>query len=164
MQRSILALAVAVGLACALPIRAELSRSSELIRKWMESPRATRGQCILALSVLLDGRKAGGEPFPLVDRFRREGILEEPEMADLDLPASRGYASLLFMRAIGEKGGLFSRLLHSSQHAAYRHMSYLGLVPYGGSGVTLSGPELASLVSLCRQMFRPTSPRMGVKP
>ena len=153
MRRSVLALAVAVGLVIALPGRAELSGSSELMRKLMESPRATRADCIRALSVLTDGRKATGEICSLLERFKQKRWIRGDEGNELTLPASRGYASLLFMRAIGEKGGLLGRIFDSSEHLAYRHMCYLGLIPRGGSVVTLSGPELVSLVSLSRRQF-----------
>jgi hypothetical protein len=126
------------------------SGPSRTVQNFMRQRQVSRHDCLVAVSVLLAGRNApAGEP-ELIAFLRERRVAHPDDLEGLETPATRGYASLLFMRGLGEKGGLFSRISRSSRRYAYKHMKHLQLVPEGGDRMNMSGPELFQLLSLSR--------------
>jgi hypothetical protein len=117
----------------------------------MDVPRVIREDCILAVGILLEGNRVPQSIGQLTSLLAGRRIARKKDLENLKAPATRGYACLLFMRAMGSKGGLKDRVFGSNQHTAYKHLLYLGMVSAGGSVVKMSGPELVGLLSLARK-------------
>ena len=143
----LLALAVARP-ASAVPIQLfSPARIQELTR----SSAATRADCLAAVAALVLGRAAPADDKALVKVLADREIVRESDVANLRATATRGYACLLFKRALGDTSGLLTTLVPNSEHYAYQHLQYLGLIPAGSSWVSITGPELIALVSLSKR-------------
>ena len=140
-----------IATACAA---APVSPSNPLVphetRQLVNLRQVTRLDCLYTAGLLVSGRDA---PRTLAGLARLLGekriagadVLERPEA-----PATRGYACLLYMKALGEQGGVLYRLTGPSERYAYKHLKFLRLIPEGGSGLPITGPELVSLLALSR--------------
>jgi len=124
----------------------------------------TRAECLLVVGFLIQGRHAFDQRSDLAKTLTKRGIARE---CDADFPsrnATRGYACLLFRRAMEDEGGVLSRILKHSEHLAYRHLEYLNMIPTGGSAVNISGPELLSLLSLSKKRLTESPARSRSSP
>jgi len=143
-----LAIALAV-LVCAGPALARTS--SDLMRDLTVKSTVTRGDCMDAAAALVAGAAAPTDPGAVMRLLRQHRVLRGSEADQPVRAATRGFACLLFARALDERGGVMRHLLPSSEHYAYRHLEFLGLIPAGGSGRPVTGLELVSLLSLSRK-------------
>jgi len=126
------------------------ARMQELSRR----SSVTRGDCLAAVAAAVFGRDAPTDPLRLIAALEAKRIVRPREAEHLEGPATRGYASLLFKRAIGNSQSLFATVFSGSEHYAYNHLVFLGLIPAGSSWVSITGPELVSLSSLSRKYLR----------
>src|SRR5579872_3733654 len=131
-HRSCLALAVLAVALAAGPARAQTS--SALMRELTVKRTVTRGDCLDAAAALVAGQRAPTANDAVIRLLRDRRVVRGDEAGQPGRTATRGFACLLFARAIGERGGVMRHLLPSSEHYAYRHLEYLGLIPAGGSG------------------------------
>ena len=125
--------------------------SSAALRDLTAKRTVTRADCLQAAAAIVAGAKAPTEPRAVVKLLRAHKVVEDDEDDEPEHTATRGYACLLFARALGETGGTMRHLFPSSEHYAYRHLEFLGLIPSGGSGRPVTGLELVSLVGLSRK-------------
>ena len=132
------------------PALAEVTSSSAL-RDLTGRSTVTRLDCMRACAAVVAGPTAPVEEGAVAALLRSKGVVQSDEAADSGRQASRGYACLLFARALGEKGGVMFRLLPGSEHYAYRHLDFLDLIPSGGAGRPITGLELVSMVGLSRK-------------
>lgn len=142
-------------LACAapgvVPATAETSPATHLIRALTDRPTVTREDCARVTAVLVGNRDAGKSGPAAWRTLRERGVVRAAQEATPLARASRGYASLLFARALGERQSIFRSLMPFSERFAYKHLLSLGLVSAGGPGTPISGPELVSLLALARR-------------
>lgn len=141
----------------ALPAVARASEVTRFLRELGAKREASRADCITAVAIAL-GMRRDVDPTPvLVEKLKKKGIFQEEDLdgnideTHLARSADRGFACLLFMRALEDEGGLMSRIFRSSQRYAYRHMEFRGMIPSGGPWVDVSGPELVALITQVRE-------------
>jgi hypothetical protein len=147
---------ILIPLLFALPACAHASEVTRFLRDLGAKREATRADCLAGVAIAL-GMKRDVEPTSsLVAKLKKKGILQADDLGghtdDVHLArsADRGFACLLFMRALGDEGGLMSRVFDSSERYAYRHLEFRGMIPGGGPWVDISGPELVALISTVR--------------
>lgn len=161
----VLAFTATVGLVLTAPAAAGISEASRFLRLLCDRPSVTRADCVAATAVLLEGRHALGPQSNAPALLLGRGILVAEDLADTEREATRGFASILFLKGMGQKGGLVMRLVGRSQYLAYRHMVSLGIAPGGGSGGRITGPELVAMITLARKhMHRARGDHTGEKP
>lgn len=122
--------------------------------RWVDvtaQPTVTRREVQWAVASLVAGRSAPADDAGMVALLRGRRLLRGSELERPEAHATRGYASLLFARALGEKASTMRLLLKNSERYAYRHLEYLRLVPPGGASHRISGGELVSLLGLSRK-------------
>jgi hypothetical protein len=71
----------------------------------------------------------------------------------------KGFASLLFVRALGIGGGWNARLFGFGPRAAFKELEFLEMVPPIGPGDLMTGAELISLFRLAQDHARETAAR-----
>jgi hypothetical protein len=131
--------------------RAPLTASSAVrLRNLTDKPIASREDCLRTVAVFVEGRWPEDDVAEVGQRLRQRGIVRSDELEGTRAAATRGFACLLFSRAMGEKGGVLRLVMPNSQRYAYRDLEYLGMITPGGDGVRLSGGELASMVQLAK--------------
>ena len=146
------------GFCLALPLLLALSANapaavngipSHGLRRLMDVPKATRGDCLVAVAAMIAGHRtpAGHE---LTQLLTANGVAHPDDLDRLDQPAERGYACLLFMRAMEDDGGLLYHVFRNSERFAYKHLEFLKMIPPGGHRMPISGPELMALLSLAK--------------
>jgi len=132
---------------------------NRFLRDLTAKPEATRGDCLKAAAVFLGKRENLDDLTGVVSLLREKEVVtdeqahqlapggtDEPEL-DATESADRGFACLLFKRALKYRGGLLGHIFSSSERYAYRHLEYLRMIPSGGPWVDISGPELVGLIS-----------------
>lgn len=125
--------------------------SSAALRELTSKTTVARADCMRAAAALVAGLGAPTDQAAVVALLRQKGVLRGAEDREPERQATRGYACLLFARALGESGGVMRHLLPNSEHYAYRHLDFLDLIPAGGSGRPITGLELVSLLGLSRK-------------
>lgn len=146
-------LALHLVLACVLTVGAvrAAESSSTALRELTSRTTVTRGDCMRAAAALVAGLGAPTDQAAVVTLLKQKGVLRGLEDRVPERIATRGYACLLFARALGEDGGVMRRIFSNSEHYAYRHLDFLDLIPAGGSGRPITGLELVSLLGLSRK-------------
>jgi hypothetical protein len=121
------------------------------LQRLVRVERATREDCLYAVAVFLKGNEAP-RSLPEIGRLLASARVARPvDLESPDSPCTRGYASLLFLTAMGESGGLVHRIVGPSRRYAYQHLKFLRMVPEGGEGARMSGPDVMSLLALARK-------------
>ena len=130
--------------------RAEAT-SSAAMRGLTSKTTVTRADCQRAAAALVAGLGAPTRQSEVVALLEKRHVMRRGDARDSGGVATRGYACLLFVRALGERGGVMRHLLPDSEHYAYRHLDFLNMIPAGGSGRPITGLELVSLLGLSRK-------------
>lgn len=120
--------------------------SARFLDAVQRKPEVSRRDCVLAAALVASPRKWTDE----YDACRKilggfEGI-HIGDVAVREKPGSRGYASHLFVRVLGIKGGVILRGSRSSHRYAYRELDALAMIAGGGAQNTMTGEELAGLI------------------
>jgi len=160
-------LMLSLGLSAVLapaPVPTRRATAGAYVRHLIGRARASRTDCLNVVAIFVGGRRADLSAAGVERLLNARGIVTGGDLAGRDRPATRGFASLLFARAMRENQGVLRTLFSSSEHYAYRHLEYLGLVPAGGSGTRISGPELAGLLSLANRRMAARHSDTGVPP
>jgi hypothetical protein len=113
--------------------------------------RATRGDALYAVALLIDGQKAPRTYEAVADRVVRAGRVRKNDVRSPDEACTAGYASMIFLEAMGEEGGVVYKLTGPSQRYAYNHLKFLRMVPEGGPQHLMSGRDLMGLLALARK-------------
>lgn len=153
--RLAIALSCVLGLALAPP-PAHAWRANtpgQELEQLIRVPCARRGDCLKAVAVLMTGNRGPTNMRQVIDLLGYCDVVRPCDLTDLDAPASRGYAAVLFTRALCERKSLLSRLFPGSERYAYKHMKFLRTLPGGGEQITISGPELLSLLALSQDYW-----------
>lgn len=137
--------------------RAPLKSSSAVrLRNLTDKPIASREDCLRTVAVLVEGRWPEDDVAEVGRRLKERGIAKDGELEGSAAAATRGYACLLFSRAMNEPGGVLRFVLRNSERYAYKDLEHLGIITPGGSGVRISGGELGSMVQLARARMAAT--------
>lgn len=131
--------------------RAQSSTSSSFLRELSSRDTVTRADCMRAAAALVAGLGAPVDEPAVIALLSSKRIVRGGEARDSGRTGTRGFACLLFARALNERGGVLRHILPSSEHYAYRHLDFLDLIPAGGSGRPITGLELVSLLGLSRK-------------
>lgn len=155
---------ILIPLLLALPACAHGSEVTRFLRELGEKREASRADCLTGVAIAL-GMKRDVEPAStLLAKLKKKGIVMPGDLdgktdeTHLARSADRGFACLLFMRALEDEGGLMSRIFRSSERYAYRHLEFRGMIPSGGPWVDISGPELVALISTVRGRIQEGKP------
>lgn len=134
-------------------------QESLLVQELLASRQATRAQVVQAVAAY-SGMEAGLDDMgPLMDELHERHILTRSDLRRLDRdeaegkelpdgltrPATRGFACLVFRRAMGIHPSIMGKIFPRSEHYAYRGLERLALIPGGGASTGLSGVELVGL-------------------
>lgn len=130
---------------------AEVPGSTAFLRDLTSRTTVSRGDCMRAAAALVAGLRAPVDDAAVAQLLRERHVVRGAEAREPERLGTRGFASLLFARALGEGGGVMRHILPSSEHYAYRHLNFLDMVPAGGSGRPITGLELVSLLGLSRK-------------
>lgn len=130
---------------------AQPQTSSAFLRDLSSRDSVTRADCMRAAAALVGGQGAPVDEPAVIALLASKRIVRGREARDSGRTGTRGFACLLFARALGEGGGVLRHLMPNSEHYAYRHLDFLDLIPAGGSGRPITGLELVSLLGLSRK-------------
>lgn len=145
--------ACALAMGAATTSRAAAAPPARELQQLLREPCASRADCLKAVAVLMAGNRAPTRMHEVIDLLDTAHVVRPSDTCDPGFPATRGYASLLFMRAICERKSLLSRIFPNNERFAYNHMKFLRTIPGGGHHITISGPELLSLLALCQDYW-----------
>jgi hypothetical protein len=124
------------------------------VPRWVDltaRPTVARRDVQWALASLIAGRAVPADDAAMVQLLRDRKLIRPGELARAEKDATRGYACLLFARALEEDRSTMRFLFRNSERYAYRHLEFLHLIPAGGASHRISGGELVSLLALSRK-------------
>lgn len=160
-SRSLMVTFLTIALA-APATRAATTEDGLLAQVLLEKKRATRADC---LAVVASFRGYNGDLVDIdsvLEYLADHGIHDEPDAprkgdrltgGPLAEPATRGFACLLFQRALPQPDSLMSRIFANSEHYAYRYLQQRGAISGGGARSRISGDELVGLWRHCRPLM-----------
>jgi hypothetical protein len=135
------------------PARASSTTAARELQKLIRVGCARKVDVLFAVANMMTGSYAPTRVEEMLDLLDHCAVIKRRDLRNLDAPATRGFAAIVFMRAICERQSLLARIRPLSERYAYKHMKYLRTLPPGGEQVTISGPELLSLMALSQQYW-----------
>ncbi|MBI4868307.1 MAG: hypothetical protein HY816_15285 [Candidatus Wallbacteria bacterium] len=134
-------LAILAALACGAPVHAQSAFFREVVLK----PRATQADGVRMVSILLGKRV--GDLSSDTEFLKTRGVMPQDWKPSADAQLSKGWASYLLIKALGERGGAGARVMGWSKRRAYQELVHLQVMPAkGGEHAKLTGPEVITLL------------------
>lgn len=136
-----------VVMAALLPAAAHAAGVLDLMRYLPSRETVTEADAVKTAAVLLGERKQAMELAPCEVRLRAAKVLTPDDSYDPDRSLRKGFASMLFARGMGLKGGWAGRLTgRLGPRLAYKELEFLKLVPPLGTQDLMTGAELLALL------------------
>ena len=114
----------------------------------------TEAAAVQAVAILAGERQDAGDPAACAARLLTCGYLTGRDSYDPGRRLQKGFAALLFVRAMKLRGGLSARILGWGRLTAYRELEFRELVPPYGAANPMTGAELVSLYRLADEYVR----------
>ena len=122
----------------------------QLIRKRI----ASKEDVCRAVALLLSLPEALGPYESLLASVKQKGVIPASWKFRPQDPATQGFACFTFIRALGVKGGLSTRILGFSGRTAYREAVYLNLTTPTGDRTRITGGELIAILQKASKIRR----------
>ncbi len=123
-------------------------------RRLLQKREATREDVCRATAILLKLPEALGPFEDLLAALETNKLIPGSWEVPRDDPATRGFACYLFVKALGRRGGLSTRLFGLSGRTAYREAINLRLTAPSGDRTKLTGGELMTMLQQASKLKR----------
>lgn len=134
---------LALAAAC-VPARA--ANVAAFLRELTPLERVTEGQVVRAAAVFTGERQKVDDLAHCEARVRAAGLLSDGEAYDPKAQAQKGFAAILFARAMKLKGGWAGRVFGVRRRYGYKELEFLNMLPPMGERDPMTGAELFSLL------------------
>lgn len=144
-----------LALAALLPAAGYAAGVVELMRYLPDRETVTEGDAVKAAAVLLGERQHVMELAPCEARLRSHGVLDAGDSYKPTRTLHKGFASMVFARTMGLKGGWAGRLSGKlGPRLAYNELEFMNLVPPLGAADQMTGGELLALMKHAQDHMR----------
>ena len=147
--------AAAVALVVAAPVAVQAAGVLDLMRSLPDKETVTEADAVKAAAVLVGERQHATDVAACETRLRERGILDAGDSYTAARKCNKGFASMLFARGMGLKGGWAARLTGKmGPRLAYKELAFLDIVPPMGERDLLTGGELLAMLKLSQDYVR----------
>lgn len=140
---------VSAGAAATSPVRMQSGTAQEnsgFITALLEKRSASVGDLVDSLLLFKKKTLAGRKFDEKVRELRRLGVVTPRMEINCRGRLTKGFASLLYYRAMGIGGGVVTKLVGESARNCHHELVYIGVMPDSSERDGMSGTELVSLM------------------
>ena len=144
-----------LALAILMPVAAQAAGVQALMRYLPPRETVTEAEAVKAAAVLVGERQNAMDLAPCEARLREAKILTVNDSYDPTRTLRKGFASMLFARGMGLRGGWAGRLSGKlGPRLAYKELEFMNMVPPMGTQDLMTGAELLALLRLAQDHLR----------
>jgi hypothetical protein len=111
----------------------------------------TQADAVRAVAIYLGERQKVDDLTACEDRLVAAGLLRGRFAYQRAEVLRKGFAALLFVKAMGIEGGVSARLFGWGPRSAYKELEFLDMVPPLGERDKMTGAELLALLRLAQE-------------